>query len=515
MLRKLLYLFSVTAVLFAACRKETVIQNPGGTPSGTSSNVFRFTLDSLPDGTGTVGELYAIVTITNAQNDTVLTNKKLVLRHNDKYVSDSIALPAGTYRVINFLIVTENNITRFVTPVAASIKASLVQKPLPVFFTLPNRTATNVQMEVARVSTGDAPELFGYPNGSFNNPPVGEPEDPNATLQIVVHPVIKIGDVIYDSVPVSFALTTWNKTGNETTIVGSWEPGKNKVTLLKSAIKNRLQVSKWGIRDEITLQKADIQEGTTYTLGGSRTAKKLSSVLIYKLEDDAYKPETRELYEYGESGRLNRILYQKKRPDNSPYTAMTETFHYNGNGKIDNVDQYNETNSLLSTTTFSYDQQDKIRHMEQRESGNETKADVTYMAGSGNTGISGKYGITILYHYSQHYYTMAYNMEFVGGNNVQDGAITSHHSSDLGVYQYDFNINPYVHLNRPDLYLSQFSKNNVTVVQKTYSNMGPAVVPYDCVYTYDADGYPKEVVKSYKTYETNKFLYKEKTVFNY
>ena len=515
-IHRLLYLFIGAAVLLSACRKDPVInRHDNGNDSVTGSNSFRFITDSLPTETNPVTGLYAIVTVLNAQQQPVLTDKKLALQHNGKYVSDSLILGVGTYTVSKYIIVAADSITRFATPVAGSAKAGMVQSPLPVSFAVVKQTATIVPIAVARVAPGDQPESFGYHAGSFNNPRKDEPEDPNATISIKVHPIIKIGDVVYDSVPVSYTMTTWNAAGQATTTSGTWAPGKNDVALLRAAVKYRISVSKWGTADEMTLEKKDLLEGTVYVLGGSRAAKKLTSVLTYTSEGNNYIPTTRDVYEYNGSGKLSRILNYKKKADNTVYIDITEQFHYNGVGKVDGISRYAENNTLYSETGFQYNQQGKIIHMEQQEGGVQTTADVQYTALPGSTGITGNYGIGIVYHYSDRYYTMNYGMTFQGGDNIEDYAATSHQNYEGGLYQYDFNINPYIHINRPDIFLSQYSKNNVIAQTKTYATAFPQVIAYDFVYTYDGDGYPKEVIKSYKSYTTGKFLYKMKTVYNY
>ena len=110
---------------------------------------------------------------------------------------------------------------------------------------------------------------------------------------------------------------------------------------------------------------------------------------------------------------------------------------------------------------------------------------------------------------------MNYNMSFQGGMMVEDAAITSHHSSELGRYQYDFQINPYVHMNWPDIFLSRSSKHNKLAQQKQYSNAYPTVEPFAFSYTYDNEGYPRELITSYRSYLTGQYLYKTKTIFNY
>jgi hypothetical protein len=291
--------------------------------------------------------------------------------------------------------------------------------------------------------------------------------------------------------------------------------GISEVSLPKSAAKYLLIVSKWGITDELPLEKKDIKEGTVYTLGGSKAAKKLKSEVVLKLVNGVYKPLSKNAFDYDENGRLIQIIQYLKKPDNSTYIGSTDKFTYNSTGKVERIVKYGENNAVLSEINFSYDQQGKVIAMLQKEDGHQTDATVDYFFMNGQSGISGDYGITINYKYTKFYYTMRYSMSFKGGNNVEDAANTSHHASELGQYSYDFNINPYVHLNWPDLSLSHLSKHNVTAQYKQYHANYPETVAYSFQYAYDSDGYPKEVVKSYNSYLTGQYLYKLKTVYTY
>ena len=59
------------------------------------------------------------------------------------------------------------------------------------------------------------------------------------------------------------------------------------------------------------------------------------------------------------------------------------------------------------------------------------------------------------------------------------------------------------------------SKNNLIEQQKNYSGNIPSAEPYKFEYTYDADGYPVELVKHFKNYRTGEHLFKIKIVYTY
>ena len=100
-------------------------------------------------------------------------------------------------------------------------------------------------------------------------------------------------------------------------------------------------------------------------------------------------------------------------------------------------------------------------------------------------------------------------------NGQRIGPTTSHHSSELSRYRYDQLVNPYVHMNWPDLYLTRSSKNNVNALEQSFVNDYPVAVPSSHTYTYDSEGYPRELIRTYKSGFTGEYLYTTKTVFVY
>lgn len=512
-----LSLLALFVLFLVGCSKDDVVQpgngGNGGNPIPSPVNgEFRFMVAGLPGEQAAISGLSAVVNVVDSLQRPVWTSKKLALTYDGKYRSELLSLKQGNYRISSFLITDSSGKVRFIIPMANSAKASLVKNPLAHALPILKQSAGEQALEVARIAPGDKPEAFGYPAGTFETT---EEIPAQKYLKILVQPLIKIGDIVYDSIPVSYQLTTWDSTGQASMLTGHFVPGKNELSLLKSASRYNLKVIKWGTSDEITLRPADVQEGTVYSLGGSRAAKKLRSELTYKLENGISKPETRAVYEYENDGRLSQVVHYLKRADNTTYIDMTEKFEYNGFLKPTKIKRYNTNNELIRESAFVYGNEGRVSEMTMLESGVRTIARVGYSSKPGTTGITGKYEVNARYEYSNSNITTNYTMSFVGGNNMADAATTSNHSSELGSYQYDFNINPYIHLNRPDVLMPEHSRHNATVEVKTYHGSYPIAVAYDFVYKYDADGYPTEVVKSYKSYLTGKFLYKIRTVFNY
>jgi hypothetical protein len=496
-----------------ACKKT--IENPGGgnnPPVDTTVlRKFQLVIDSLPGETITVTNLAAIISVTDGQDELVVSDRKVSLSYNGKYVTDSITLAKGQYKVTKLWLIEPNNTVRFVTPITGSAKAPLVTKPLPLSFSLQLQPVKQVSAEVARVNASDVAENFGYPAGSFGN--INPPVDPNGLLKIRVQPIIRIGDIVYDSIPVTLNVLTWSNTGQLNTVNYTLHPGTNEIWLSKAATKYQLKITKWGTFDEMTLQRSQVQEGGLYSLGGNTAAKKLSEVLTYKLINNNYVPETRAVYTY-ELGKVKEILHYRKRPDGSNYLAEKEIFQYT-NGKVNSIKKYSEGIILIETTNFTYRNDGKLHKMVHLKGNHQTQATVAYTPLPSGTGISGNHMIDILYNYNYLPYITYYNMSIQGGTMLQSITSTSHGNNELAHYQYDYSINPFVHINLPDLYLSNYSKHNKVAEQRTYHGDYPIDEPYKFSYSYGSDGYPSELITKYKTYLTGQHTTTIKTVYKY
>lgn len=514
--RQLSSVLFVMLVILTGCKKDDVIQPiPGGggqNPGRKSSNAFRLVVDSLPGTPAPVYGLYAMFSIINEENDTIVSNRKMILSYNGKYQTDTVKLDSANYKVAKFQVVDETGRTNFVTPIQGSAKAGLVEKPLGVPFSLPKPSESKIALQVLPVALGEKATDYGYPEGSFKN---GVSQDPSGPVKIKIRPLIKIGGVVYDSIPVQIIVQAWDNTGILSTKFISLTPGTNEISLLRTVPKYKILLMHWGTTDQLELTQNDIQEGTLYTMGGSKQAKKLQSEIVYKLTDGTYKAMTKNTYLYGMDGKVSEIQYFQRKADNSPYMAMNDRFIRNGEGKVIKTVRHGTKNEVLSQTDFTYNQQGRINGIKETTSDNTTHADVEYFGAAGGTGISGNYSVNIKYRYTLHYYTMNYNMVFNGGNLTEDVATTTHYNYEKGMYEYDFAINPYIHMDLPDLYLSKSSKHNRKIQYKEYAVQFPTSIPSKFEYTYDTDGYPKELITTYIAYGSGEFLYKTKTVYTY
>ena len=491
-----------------ACSKDDIIQpGPPPPPPGNGGQpiikgLFKFSLN--PELSGQPyhsSNLTAVVNIANENNETI--EKTLQLNISGAVTTETLELPVGNYRLTSLKMVYGGVYTHFAAPISGSVRSAQVQKPLSIDFTVHKQGIKEIAVEVLKVNTNDKPQDFGYPSGAFDN---GQ-SDADPFIRVKLRAIMQIGDVLYDSIPASLVISTWNETGEMQTTYGSLKAGVNLVPVLKSAVRYEFRVSKWGTTDMMTLNRPDVDENTVYTLGGSREAKKLKSERVYRQVNGNDVPESKTDYFYDGAGKLLKIEYWLRRLDNSPYLSMTDEFEYQS-GKVSKINRTDKTiQSLTGSTSFTYDNQGRITNMYHTESGKQTIADVSYHPSTQE--------VNIHYTYPGLSYDMNYFMSFSRGNLIMGSAATSHNNTELGRYDHDLNINPYRHMNWPNLFLTNSSKNNVTWQQKEYYGSYPVTDPYSFNYKYDAEGYPTELVKHFRTYITGNYAYSTKTVFIY
>lgn len=514
-MKKYLLIMAIgTLVLALACRKDPIHHQPEDPPPADTVLLrsYRFVFDDLPGVAAGRNDLSAVVTIINDQNERVLDRKFLPLSYDGKYRTVELKLIKGNYKIAGMIIVKADSTALLASPIRGSAKAAAVTQPLNVPFSLNEKIVQELSTELLPVSAADKAVDFGYPAGSFGEKTPGQ--DPLNDVQIIVHPIIKVGNVIYDSIPVMLTIKTFDANNNMIFRNVPLAAGKQPILLSRDGVRYELTVSKWGVTDELKLSKRDIVENTVYTLGGEAVAKKLKSVITSKITNGVSKPESKADFEYNAAGDLTQILYYAKKPDMTTYLSHKEEFSYS-NGHISEVKLYDENGALKTITRFQYNPQGKVVKMEENDNGILTTGDVFYTAIDGSTGISGNYRIDITYKSTGYYYTINFNKIVTGGVVISDVLATTHGDYQQGMYEYDFNINPYCVLELPTVSFSHYSKHNTVGQFRTYNNAYPTVVPYDFAYSYSNDGFPKESHIKYKTYFTQADAYTIRTVFEY
>lgn len=508
-LKLALFLFAGNLLLISCQKKDELIKPFPQTPPPALSQYFQLTMDSLPgEPVAPVSNVFALVNIINTVNDTVLTNKKLPVSFQDgKFKTQKVALPAGDYRVSQFLIVNGDNQVRSATPVINSFKATMVSKPLPLAFTLPKELVVSVPIEIIKVEATDTPESFGYPAGLFNQ--VTDSNSNQNDFQIKMRLAVQVGNILYDSLPGTVLYSSWDENQQQQSKYITLTAFTNDITLSRAALKHHFRINKWGATYELTLLKNEIQDGALYTIGGTKEAKKLKQKLTYKLVAGTYVPEKKLAFNYQGDAKLSGIDHYLKNPDKSTYLAMREVFQYNNNS-LEKINRYDQNNQQTGYTSFGYNATGKVHRITESANDVVTTATVDYFQAPDDiTEVSFNYS------YSNTSIGMQYYQRYYRGSILSDNSKTDVNSTETGMYDYDNQINPHAHLGWPDLFLSNESKSNRVWQQKSYYGNYPEAVAYEFKYTYDAEGYPVELFTHYKSYLTNTFQYTIKTVYTY
>jgi len=188
------YLLILVSGLSSCVKAESSLQ----LPAPLEMNTFRIMLDPLPDGSSyDTSDLFAFVTIKNDKNEEVLSNKKLGISFNGKYVTEKIKLDPGNYKISSFIISNGDSYTQFAAPKANSAKASEVQRPLNSSFKLENADIFDLPVEVVKILNEDKAENFGYQTDDFKVQTIDE----NKFTKVKLQAVIRVGDIIYDNIP--------------------------------------------------------------------------------------------------------------------------------------------------------------------------------------------------------------------------------------------------------------------------------------------------------------------------
>jgi hypothetical protein len=327
-------------------------------------------------------------------------------------------------------------------------------------------------------------------------------------IRIKLQTVITIGSITYDSLPAQVQITSWDANGTAYHKDTLLDAGVNQVSLPKAHTLFQFSISKWGITDEIKLNKEELRENVVYTLGGAKTEKKLQEEESFLFVQGVYQQKSKTIYTYNNKGLSSVEFYQKKPQSLELQFTHKQLYAYSGT-KVTRIDVFDQNNAATGFTRFTYNPQGtQVTNMHQKSYDVETFAAVEH-------GVTiGAAAITIDYLYNSGN-AMEYRMKIKGGNKTEDAAISSTGGGEGGTYKYDLNINPFAHMNMPNIYLSNLSKNNLTEQNKNYSGVIPSAVVYKYEYTYDNEGYPVEVVKHYKSGLNGEHLYKIKTVYTY
>jgi hypothetical protein len=111
---------------------------------------------------------YVLLSITDATDHPVETDRKIALySFGASYVSESLQLKTGGYKISKFLVLDASNKIIYASPLGGSPQAKYVTNPLPMNFTVAENGSTLVTPQVLQVVDGTTPDIFGYASFGF------------------------------------------------------------------------------------------------------------------------------------------------------------------------------------------------------------------------------------------------------------------------------------------------------------------------------------------------------------
>lgn len=157
------------AAVFFAC------EDNGEMPEETIPGAVQFSLSDPNDGNrgdaqgveGLEDARTLVVTILDDQGNAVYDQEQLsVFNFSGTMAAEPISLNPGNYQLTEFLVLDEQGIVIYATPIEGSEYAHLVVDPLPIDFTIAADQTTDVVPEV--IDTEEfTPDVFGYTSFQF------------------------------------------------------------------------------------------------------------------------------------------------------------------------------------------------------------------------------------------------------------------------------------------------------------------------------------------------------------
>lgn len=103
------------------------------------------------------------------QNGNIIFNleKLKLVKFNNDFISSPLSINIGNYKLTGFLVLDNEGNTIYASPLAGSDKAYLVNRPLPIEFSIGLNEVTKLNPEVLSINNSSAAS-FGYLTSSFN-----------------------------------------------------------------------------------------------------------------------------------------------------------------------------------------------------------------------------------------------------------------------------------------------------------------------------------------------------------
>ncbi|HLF33563.1 MAG TPA: hypothetical protein VI583_04975 [Cyclobacteriaceae bacterium] len=267
-----------------------------------------------------------------------------------------------------------------------------------------------------------------------------------------------------------------------------------------------LEWSKWGMNQSTTFGKEEIPLDEIIILAAEKSARLLKSEESFIQIQGEFLPKSSSEYFYDQDGLLLRKDYYQKLPEYQDLKLMLIiSYSWSIDASLEKIEVNNPDHTYSKSVLYTW-------------SGRNIQSIISY-----SSGISADFQYDpdnrdlIRVNYSLDnggYFNYGYRYRF--GNKIEEipyGGSTS--NSSHGTFEYDDNINPHHLWGITDEFLRYSSKNNEIRAEYTYSGGFPSFVPDTYNYTYDEEGYPVELIKTYKHYRTGEFGFREKIIYHY
>ena len=487
----------MAAVLFS-CTKPTDIISPPIDNTGNKPDTSSYFQLSISGVAVSNDALFALVSMETSGGQPFISNKKLTLsRDQDVYLTEKIKIARGSYKLSKLLLTTASDTALYAVPKAQTAKAAQVSAPLSLAVNIIQSAVTKASVQALAIGDTDAPESYGYTTEDFGY---------LQFIRLRAHISIRVGTVLYDSLPGKVSIDAVNAAGNHWHKELELAGGLNNISVPEKYTSYQFTLSKWNTTDLKTLSRQQLQPNGVLEFSASRNPKRLVMENTFIETAAGYITDSRTAYTY-ENNLLSGINYQHKTvEENALRLTSVHKFVYSNN-RLDTVRKYDAFNNLMGYTALTY-KSSTISNILETYAGQVTGAVASYSETNEAKTIEADY-------FYANGNTMNYRMVYRNGNKITDQARTSTGGTESAAYSYDHNINPYYQLGYPDLLFSRTSQNNLLLEQRNYGGNIPSVVAYKNEYTYSADGYPEEKIVSYKGYTSGQHLYRVKTQYTY
>jgi hypothetical protein len=488
-------MLGLMAILLAtSCRKKDnlAIERPTEVIKTTS---LQFRVSGVPQSSR---PLFALVSVQNLSGEYLLLNRKMAIHFEDgKYLTDSLVVNDGDYRLVKFIVTADTDTALYATPRLQSARQYEVNTPLAQQLIVKRQEKNIKDVQTLLIRNTDTPENFGYTEEEFGFV---------AFVKVKLHLSLTVGTQRYDSLAGTLKIDAVHENGTHWRKEIAMTPGMNTVSVPEKYYSFEFSVEKWLVRPTKKLLRSELP-GTVIELTATRNAKQLLEESSFIEREGLLSPENRTEYVYNVNNSIKEIDVFTKLTDKPGLQLSQKNRFIYHNAVLDSIKRYSDSDKLEASLAMFYTN-GKITSIRSKDGAGETAATFTYTRPGDYDEIGARY----VYENGN---TMTYSMRYRQGNLVSDAALSSTGGSESGQYEYDDQVNPYQQLNVPDLFLSRNSKNNKIGEYKLYAGGFPLSVPYKYEYVYDADGYPKELWTSFRSYTGGQHLFRTKKVFTY